>query len=60
MKTDNGEKIVVDIMAKKKTSIDFTFPKRPKVDIEFQHVKYSVKKFSFKQLEFGKYYYYYL
>lgn len=51
----NGEKIAVDSIAKKNASIDFTFPKRPKIDIEFQDVKYTVKRFSFKQREFGKY-----
>lgn len=45
---------VIDIIAKKKASIDFTFPKRPKVDIEFQNVKYIVKKFSFQNRQFGK------
>lgn len=59
----NGEKLAlaettkaaVDIIAKKKASIDFTFPKRPKVDIEFQNVKYTVKKFSLKNRAFGEY-----
>ncbi|XP_031638739.1 ATP-binding cassette sub-family G member 4 [Contarinia nasturtii] len=51
---ENGEKIPVGIISKKKASIDFTFPKRPKVDIEFQDVRYTVKTFSFKQREFEK------
>lgn len=54
----NGEKVTsaaVDVIAKKKASIDFTFPKRPKVDIEFQNVKYAVKTFSFQNRRFGKY-----
>ncbi|XP_055314826.1 ATP-binding cassette sub-family G member 1 [Sitodiplosis mosellana] len=57
----NSEKVasataaaVIDIIAKKKASIDFTFPKRPKVDIEFQNVKYTVKKFSFQNRQFEK------
>lgn len=50
--------VAVDISAKKKASIDFTFPKRPKVDIEFQNVKYTVKKFSFKNRQFGKHFKY--
>lgn len=63
----NGDKIaasavtdasVIDIIAKKKASIDFTFPKRPKVDIEFQNVKYIVKKFSFQNRQFGKWNWY--
>lgn len=40
---------------KKMNSINFTFPKRPKVDIEFQNVKYTLKQFSFKKREFGEY-----
>lgn len=60
MENVNGEKMAlaetaVDIIAKKKASIDFTFPKRPKVDIEFQNVKYTVKKFSLKNRAFGEY-----
>lgn len=60
MENINGERMAsstdqpIDIIAKKKASIDFTFPKRPKVDIEFQNVKYTVKKFSFKNRQFGK------
>lgn len=49
-----GENVALDILAKKRASIDFTFPKRPKVDIEFQQIKYTVKKFSFKHKQFGK------
>lgn len=46
--------LALDILAKKRASIDFTFPKRPKVDIEFQNIKYTVKNFSFKHRQFGK------
>lgn len=35
-------------------AIDFKFPKRPKIDIEFQDVKYTVKKFSFKNHQIGE------
>lgn len=35
-------------------TIDFKFPKRPKIDIEFQDVKYSVKQFSFKNRHIGE------
>lgn len=51
----NAEKSASD-NGKKMDSVDFTFPKRPKVDIEFQNVKYTVKQFSFKQREFGEYF----
>lgn len=47
-----SEKMISD--DKKMDSINFTFPKRPKVDIEFQNVRYTVKQFSFKNREFGK------
>lgn len=35
-------------------AIDFKFPKRPKIDIEFKDVKYIVKKISFKTHHIGK------
>lgn len=38
----------------KKKPIDFTFPKRPKVDIEFKNIKYIVKEFTFQERKFGK------
>lgn len=53
--TKNGEKIAVNIIGKQK-GINFTFPKRPKVDIEFQNVNYAVKQFSFKQRQFGEHF----
>lgn len=34
---------------------DFSFPKRPKVDVEFQNVKYTVSQFSFQNRKFGKF-----
>lgn len=37
----------------KMDKINFTFPKRPKVDIEFANMKYAVKLFSFKHRRFG-------
>lgn len=46
---------LTDVIAKKKPSIDFTFPKRPKVDIEFQNIVYTVKKFNFTERQFGKF-----
>lgn len=33
---------------------ELTFSKRPKVDLEFQNVKYTVNRFSFQQRKFGK------
>lgn len=52
-KLDNIEKIpsIADTM-------DFSFPKRPKVDIEFQNVKYAVGKFSLRRRKFGKHFHY--
>lgn len=44
----------VEIVATRKAYLEFTFPKRPKVDIEFQQIKYTVKKFNFKNRHFGK------
>lgn len=32
----------------------FTFPKRPKVDMEFQNLRYNVNTFSFSKMKFGK------
>lgn len=54
--TKSAENVALDAFTKKRTSIEFTFPKRPKVDIEFQTVKYTVKRFSFKQKRFGEYF----
>lgn len=34
---------------------DFEFPKRPKVDVEFQNLKYTVNQFSFQNRKFGEY-----
>lgn len=50
--------IKLDLMGKNQSKMDkihFTFPKRPKVDIEFKNIKYTVKQFSFKYRTFGKY-----
>lgn len=33
---------------------DFAFPKRPKVDVEFQNLRYTVSKFSFHERKFGE------
>lgn len=33
---------------------ELTFSKRPKVDVEFQNVKYTVNRFSFQQRKFGE------
>lgn len=33
---------------------EFTFPKRPKVDVEFQNLRYTVSKFSFNERKFGE------
>lgn len=38
-------------------TMDFSFPKRPKVDIEFQNVKYTVGKFSLRHRKFGKHFF---
>lgn len=38
-------------------TMDFSFPKRPKVDIEFQNVKYTIGKFSLRRRKFGKHFY---
>lgn len=53
--TKNGGKVAVNIIGKQK-GINFTLPKRPKVDMEFQNVKYAVKQFSFKQRQFGEHF----
>lgn len=45
-----GKKIVGNQKA-----IEFKFPKRPKINIEFQDVKYSVRRFSFKNRHIGEY-----
>lgn len=45
----------VDAIARRRSSVDFKFPKRPKIDIEFQNIKYTVKQFSFKHRQFGMY-----
>lgn len=53
-----SNQIGMDIISKHKAaldSIDFTFPKRPKVDIEFKDVKYSVRQFVMKNRRFGKF-----
>lgn len=34
--------------------INFTFPKRPTVDIEFHNMTFTSKAFSFQQRRFGK------
>lgn len=34
--------------------MDFSFPKRPKVDVEFQNIKYAVGSFSLRQRKFCK------
>lgn len=52
--TTHDTNLTVDVINDKKLSADFKFPKRPKVDIEFQNIKYTVKQFSFKQRQFGK------
>lgn len=44
---------LIDVITKKK-AIDFVFPKRPKVDIEFQNIEYRVKQFSFQERRFGE------
>lgn len=52
---DGIDQIGLDIIRKQKMDkINFSFPKRPKVDIEFQNVRYSVKQFSVKNRQFGK------
>lgn len=33
---------------------EFAFPKRPKVDVEFQNLRYTVSKFSFSEQKFGE------
>lgn len=33
---------------------EFSFPKRPKVDVEFQNLRYTVSKFSFSERKFGE------
>lgn len=33
---------------------EFSFPKRPKVDMEFQNLRYTVSKFSFNERKFGE------
>lgn len=49
-----------DIVVEKKANVnsidaaDFTFPKRPKVDVEFQSLRYTVNKFSFHERKFGE------
>lgn len=55
MKDAAIENATIDIMNQKKDSVNFTFPKRPKVDIEFKKVRFTVKKFSIQQREFRKY-----
>lgn len=54
----NNERNTIDTVhnyQNKMDKINFTFPKRPKVDIEFHDIKYTVKVFSFKHRRFGKY-----
>lgn len=34
---------------------DVNFPRREEVDIEFQNIKYTVRKFSFSEKKFGKF-----
>lgn len=53
----NTERNIIDTVhnyQSKMDKINFTFPKRPKVDIEFHDIKYTVKVFSFKHRRFGK------
>lgn len=35
-------------------TMDKNFPRRKTVDVEFQNIKYNVRKFSFRQRKFGK------
>lgn len=37
-----------------KEEVEFNFPKRPKVDVEFQNLRYTVNKFSFHERKFGE------
>lgn len=53
--THDTTAVPVDVVKIRKTSVDFKFPKRPKIDIEFQNIKYTVKQFSFKDRQFGEY-----
>lgn len=50
----NATDVTIEVLGKKKISSDFAFPKRPKVDIDFQNIRYTVKKFSFQQKQFGE------
>lgn len=52
--THDTNEMIIDVNTTRTASVDFKFPKRPKVDIEFQNIKYTVKQFSFKQRQFGK------
>lgn len=36
-------------------NMDKNFPKRKLIDVEFQNIKYSVGKFSFRERKFGKF-----
>lgn len=37
-------------------SFDVSFPKRPEVNIEFEKIKYTVRKFNFSERKFGKFF----
>lgn len=54
---DSGiDQVSLKIMDKQTTSDPqgFSFPKRPKIDVEFQNIHYTVKQFSMKSRRFGK------
>lgn len=36
-------------------SFDVSFPKRPEVNIEFEKIKYTVRKFNLAEKKFGEY-----
>lgn len=54
---ESNQRNAIDSVTKYQNRMDqinFTFPKRPKVDIEFANMKYAVKMFSFQHRRFGR------
>lgn len=39
-------------------SFDVSFPKRPEINIEFEKIKYTVRKFNFAEKKFGEYFWF--
>lgn len=55
-KNGAGDQLAIEPFSKQSPldTVEFHFPKRPKVDVEFQNLRYTAKQFSMNTRRFGE------